>query len=61
MIWVSFLWAGKLDEGLKMFQETLKLEEEVLGENHPFTFETLKTWQICSKLWVKRKKHTNCL
>ena len=24
-----------------MFRETLKLEEEVLGENHPYTFETL--------------------
>ena len=29
-----------------MFRETLKIEEEVLGENHPYTFETLNNLSL---------------
>ena len=32
---------GREDEALKLFQETLELQGQVLGELHPYTFETL--------------------
>jgi CHAT domain-containing protein/Tfp pilus assembly protein PilF len=32
---------GREDDALELFQETLELQETVLGEHHPYTFETL--------------------
>ena len=51
-----FVVQEKLDEALKMFQETLKLEEEVLGENHPYTFETLNNLADLLKIMGKTEE-----
>ncbi len=50
-----FVVQEKLDEALKMFQETLKLEEEVLGEN-PYTFETLNNLADLLKIMGKTEE-----